>query len=73
MFRYLQLHEIHYEMDFLSHPKLVLFYEDLLDNPEDTFRQAQSFLGVEPRRLAAPIRTLQELLISTIQILSWTA
>ena len=56
MFRYLQLHEIHYEMDFLSHPKLVLFYEDLLDNPEDTFKEAQSFLGVEPRSLAAPIR-----------------
>ncbi len=56
MFRYLQLHEIHYEMDFVSHPKLMLFYEDLLDSPEDTFKQAQSFLGVEPRPLAAPIR-----------------
>lgn len=46
----------HYDDRLGAHPKLTLFYEDLLTQREKVFNQVQSFLGVEPRPLAITLR-----------------
>ncbi len=38
----------HYHDLFRDHQMLTLFYEDLVEQRDETFRQAQEFLGVEP-------------------------
>lgn len=38
----------HYDNLFRGHPMQTLFYEDLVDRRDKTFRQAQEFLGVKP-------------------------
>lgn len=56
LFEYIQAHEANSETFFDAHPKLTLFYEDLLDRHDDVFNQVQSFLGVQPAPLAATSR-----------------
>lgn len=41
---------------FDAHPKLSLFYEDMLDERNEMFSQVQSFLGIEPGPLAVTMR-----------------
>jgi len=41
---------------FDEHPKLAVCYEDLVDQREDVFREAQSFLGIEPHPLFVTLR-----------------
>ena len=45
----------HFDELFRDHPKLTLFYEDILDHREDVFNQAQSFLGIEPGPLTVTL------------------
>jgi hypothetical protein len=53
---------------FREHPKLTVYYEDMLDNRKEVFDRVQSFLGIEPRPLTvttrrqnpAPLRDLVE-------------
>ncbi len=45
-----------YDELFGDHPKLTLFYEDMVDRRDDLFAEAQSFLGVEPGPLTVTIR-----------------
>ena len=40
---------------FRDHPKLSLFYEDLVENREEAFCQVQEFLGVEPEPLTVSL------------------
>ena len=40
---------------FRDHPKLSLFYEDLVENREEVFCQVQEFLGVEPEPLTVSL------------------
>ena len=40
---------------FRDHPKLSLFYEDLEEDRQEVFRQAQEFLGVEPGPLTVSL------------------
>ena len=41
---------------FRDHPIQTLYYEDLVDDREEVFRQAQEFLGVEPGPLKVTLR-----------------
>ena len=45
----------HYDMLFRDHQVLTLFYEDLVEQRDETFRQAQEFLGVEPGPLTVSL------------------
>ena len=56
MFHYIQILEWHYESLFQHHPRLTLFYEDLVAQPEAHFAAVQAFLGVGPRPLAVVTR-----------------
>ena len=44
-----------YDMLFRDHQVLTLFYEDLVEQRDETFRQAQEFLGVEPGPLTVSL------------------
>ncbi len=46
----------HFDNVFREHPKLTVYYEDVLDQGDDVFGEAQSFLGVEPGPLAVTLR-----------------
>lgn len=46
----------HFDNLFREHPKLTVFYEDLLDRREEVFHQAQAFLGLDPRPLTVTLR-----------------
>ena len=46
----------HYHDLFRDHTILELFYEDLVEQQDETFRQAQEFLGVEPGPLEVALR-----------------
>ena len=46
----------HYHDLFRDHQLLTLFYEDLVENREEVFRQVQEFLGVEPGPLEVALR-----------------
>ena len=41
----------HFDELFQDHPKMELYYEDILDDRERAYSQVQAFLGVEPRPL----------------------
>ena len=41
----------HFDDLFQDHPKMELYYEDVLDDRERAYTQVQAFLGVEPRSL----------------------
>ena len=41
----------HYGHLFREHPRLTLFYEELVKERKRAFNEAQSFLGVKPRGL----------------------
>lgn len=41
---------------FREHPTLPVYYEDLVDRRDEVFREAQSFLGVEPGPLTVTLR-----------------
>ncbi len=41
----------HFDELFQDHPKMELYYEDILDDRERAYTQVQAFLGVEPRSL----------------------
>jgi hypothetical protein len=41
----------HFDNLFEKHPKLTVFYEDIIDQRERIYDQVQAFLGVEPQRL----------------------
>ena len=41
----------HFDELFQDHPKMELYYEDILDGRERAYAQVQAFLGVEPRPL----------------------
>lgn len=41
----------HFDELFQDHPKMELYYEDILDGRERAYTQVQAFLGVEPRPL----------------------
>jgi hypothetical protein len=55
-FAEVQRDSAHYEGIFREHPLLTLYYEDLVEEGSNVFDEAQSFLGVEPGRLAASTR-----------------
>lgn len=46
----------HYHDLFRDHQLLALFYEDLVEQRDETFRQAQEFLGVDPGPLNVTLR-----------------
>ena len=46
----------HFEELFREHPKLTVFYEEILDRRNEVFRRAQAFLGVEPAPLTVGLR-----------------
>lgn len=46
----------HYDELFQEHPKLTVYYEDLLQRREETFNQVQSFLGLAPTSLRVATR-----------------
>ena len=52
MFGLIQAHEKRVDEAFESHPKLTVFYEDLVQRPQEVFAHVQSFLGLDPRPLA---------------------
>ncbi|MCH7837948.1 MAG: hypothetical protein IIC26_05505 [Chloroflexi bacterium] len=41
----------HFDELFQDHPRMELYYEDILDDRERAYTQVQAFLGVEPRPL----------------------
>ena len=45
----------HYHDLFRDHQVLTLFYEDLVEQQDETFRQAQEFVGVEPGPLTVSL------------------
>ena len=46
----------HLDDRFQEHPRLTLFYEDMLEQRVEVFNQVQTFLGVEPTPLAVTLR-----------------
>jgi hypothetical protein len=46
----------HFDNLFQEHPRLTMFYEDMLDQRDEEFNRAQSFLGVEARPLTVTMR-----------------
>lgn len=55
-FNQMRWDEAHFDNLFRQHPKLTVFYEDLVDRRQDVLDQAQSFLGVEPSPLTVTLR-----------------
>jgi hypothetical protein len=51
-----RMRAVNHEELFREHRNLPVFYEDLLDRRDEVFREAQSFLGVEPGPLTVTLR-----------------
>jgi len=45
-----------YDASFAEHPKMPVYYEDLVERREETLAAAQEFLGVEPRELTTTLQ-----------------
>ncbi len=56
MFRYMQNREAHFDNFFRGHPSLALFYEDVIERPDEEFSRAQAFLDAEPAPLTVTSR-----------------